>query len=65
MKCKGNEAGHLRTYSVPQAGAMADLGKNASYQAAKRGEMPVIRFGKLMRVPAEAWDRKLAGGESA
>lgn len=50
-----------RTYSVPEAGRMANLGKNASYEAAKRGEIPTIRFGKTIRVPAMAWDRKLAG----
>ena len=48
-------------YSVPEAGAMAGLNRLASYAAAKRGEIPTIRFGKLMRVPAAAWDRILAG----
>jgi hypothetical protein len=50
-----------RTYSVPEAGAMAGLGRNASYEAVKRGEIPTMRFGKLLRVPAAAWDRKLNG----
>jgi hypothetical protein len=50
------------TYSVPQAGRKAGLGKNASYAAAERGEIPTIRFGRLLRVPAAAWDRILSGG---
>jgi hypothetical protein len=61
MKIKHNEKVRPCTYSVPEAGAMADLGKNASYEAAKRGEIPTLRFGKLLRVPAEAWHRKLSG----
>jgi excisionase family DNA binding protein len=51
----------IKTYSVPEAGKMANLGKNTSYEAARRGEIPTIKFGKLLRVPAAAWDRKLRG----
>ena len=46
-------------YEVPEAGAMARLNKNASYAAAKRGDIPTIRFGKLLKVPKKAWDKKL------
>lgn len=46
-------------YEVPEAGAMAGLNKNASYAAAKRGEIPTIRFGRLLKVPKKAWDKKL------
>ena len=49
------------TYDVPEAGAMAGLGRNASYEAARRGDMPTIKFGKRMVVPKKAWDRKLNG----
>jgi hypothetical protein len=50
------------TFSVPEAGAMADLGRNASYRAAKRGEIPTIRLGGKRRVPATRWRRILAEG---
>jgi hypothetical protein len=46
-----------RVYSIPFAGAMAGLNRNASYAAAKRGEIPTIKFGKLLKVPAAAWHR--------
>jgi hypothetical protein len=46
-----------RVYSIPVAGAMAGLTRNASYAAAKRGEIPTIKFGKLLKVPAAAWHR--------
>jgi hypothetical protein len=50
------------TYSIPVAGAMAGLAKNGSYAAARRGEIPVIKFGGKRRVPAERWRRLLAEG---
>jgi excisionase family DNA binding protein len=47
------------TMSVPAAGAIVGLTRNKSYDAANNGEIPTIRFGKLMRVPKAAWRRKL------
>ncbi|WP_334362625.1 DNA-binding protein [Bradyrhizobium sp. AZCC 1578] len=46
-------------YTVPEAGALVGLARNASYEAVKRGEIPVIRFGKLLRVPKLAWHKML------
>jgi hypothetical protein len=49
-----------KTMSVPEAGkAYFDLGRNASYEAAKRGDIPTIRIGRLLRVPIVAMERKL------
>jgi hypothetical protein len=49
-----------KTMSVPQAGRLYyDLGKNASYDAAKRGEIPVIKIGRRLRVPIVALERRL------
>jgi hypothetical protein len=39
------------TWSVPEAGSKVNLSKNAAYAAARRGEIPTIRFGKALRVP--------------
>ena len=50
------------TLSVPDAGAMAGLAKNASYRAAKRGEIPTIKLGGIRRVPNAKWRRILAQG---
>jgi hypothetical protein len=50
------------TYSIPVAGSMAGLAKNASYAAARRGEIPVIPFGGKHRVPGVKWRRILAEG---
>jgi excisionase family DNA binding protein len=49
------------TISVVEAGQQAGLGRNGSYDAAKRGEIPTIRFGRRLRVPRQAWERILNG----
>jgi excisionase family DNA binding protein len=46
-------------YGVPEAGEMLGLNRNAAYAAAKRGDIPTIRIGKLIRVPKVAFDRML------
>ena len=49
-----------RSISVPKAGRVyLDIGRDASYEAAKRGEIPVIRIGRLLRVPVIAMERML------
>ena len=48
------------TVSVPEAGKQYyGIGKNASYEAARRGEILVIPVGRLLRVPVVAMDRKM------
>lgn len=41
-------------YDVPEAGALLGLTRNGSYEAAKRGDFPTIRIGKLLKVPKAA-----------
>jgi hypothetical protein len=51
-----------KTLSIPEAGRLYyDLGKNASYRAADRGDIPTIRIGRKRRVPVIQLERKLAG----
>ncbi len=51
-----------KTMSVPEAGeTYFGLSRNASYQAAKRGEIPIIRVGGLLRVPVSAMERIVDG----
>lgn len=47
--------------TVPEAGRKLGLGKNAAYAAAARGEIPVIRIGRLLKVPKIALTLILAG----
>ena len=48
-------------YKVPEAGRLLELTKNASYEAAKRGDFPTIRIGKLIRVPKAALHAMIDG----
>jgi hypothetical protein len=41
----------------PETGRALDLGRSATYAAAKNGEIKTIRFGRLQKVPT-AWLRK-------
>jgi Helix-turn-helix domain len=49
-----------KTLTVPEAGRRYfDLSRNASYEAARRGDIPTIKIGRLLRVPVTAMERKL------
>ena len=53
------------TVSVPQAGALVGLARNASYQAARRGEIPTLRFGNKLRVSTAKLRAMLSDGVQA
>jgi hypothetical protein len=54
-----------KTLTVPDAGRIYyGLGRNASYEAAKRGDIPTIRIGRLLRVPVAAMERRLEEADS-
>ena len=56
MNCNNNR----KTMSVPEAGEIYyELGRNASYEAARRGDIPTIRVGRLLRVPVAVMERKV------
>ena len=49
-----------KTVSVPEAGRIyLGLGRDASYEAAKRGDIPFIQVGRKKRVPIAAMEKKL------
>ena len=56
-----------KTLSVPEAGRVyLGIGRDASYQAAHEGLIPVIRVGHRLRVPVVAMERLLdRAGEPA
>ncbi len=58
MSRKMNRNKNRKTMSVPEAGDIYyELGRNASYEAARRGDIPTIRVGRLLRVPVAAMER--------
>jgi hypothetical protein len=56
-----NLPGAIRTMSVPECGRLYfGLSRNASYEAAKRGDIPTIRVGRLLRAVPSVLDRRLS-----
>ena len=55
------------TVSVPEAGKRYfGLGRNASYAAAARGDLPTVTVGRMVRVPVKVIERMLdQAGEAA
>ena len=53
------ECGTVKVW--PDAGKRLGLGRNATYEAVGRGEIPVLRFGGRIVVPKLALDRMLRG----
>ena len=49
-----------KTVSVPEAGARLGLSRGGAYEAARRGEIPTIKFGRKLVVPLAALDRLLS-----
>ena len=50
-----------RTYTVEEAAAQLGVCRNTGYALAKSGELPTIRLGKRLLVPAAALNRLLDG----
>ena len=51
-------------YTVVEAGELLGLSRNGAYEAARRGDFPTIRIGKLILVPRGPFN-KLLGIETA
>ena len=49
------------TMTVVEAAKRLGVGRNQAYEAARRGEIPVIRIGKRLVVPLAAFERMMQG----
>ena len=49
------------TYTLDKAATILGISRAGAYQAARRGEIPTIRFGKRILVPRKALERLLEG----
>jgi excisionase family DNA binding protein len=47
--------------TVEEAAKTLRIGRTAAYEAARRGDLPVIRLGRSIRVPRHALDQMLRG----
>jgi excisionase family DNA binding protein len=45
--------------TVPEAAEILGISRNFGYELVKRGELPVIRFGKRLLIPKVALDKML------
>lgn len=52
------------TFTVDEAAARLGIGRNAAYEAIKRGELPALKIGRRIVVPRAAFERLLAGDRS-
>ena len=50
-----------KTVSIFDAAQELGISRNSAYIAAKRGEIPTIKIGRLLLVPRAALDRMLTG----
>jgi len=53
-----------QTFSIPEAAEVLGIGRSAAYEAARTGQIPVIRIGKRILVPAVALENMLASAEA-
>ena len=47
-------------YSVEEAGKLLSLGRTRAYEAARRGDLPVLKIGRRWLVSKVALDKMLA-----
>lgn len=53
------------TMTIDEAGELLGVSRNSAYQAARKGEIPVIRIGKRMLVPRAEFERMLNPSRAA
>jgi excisionase family DNA binding protein len=54
-----------RVVTLDEAAKILRISRGSAYEAAKRKEIPTIRIGRRLLVPAAALDRMLAGNAAA
>jgi len=55
------DANNRSVYTVRQFAALAGIGLQSAYQAARDGTIPTIRFGRRIVIPKAALDAMLNG----
>ena len=53
--------GASATTTIADAAKLLNIGKNQAYEAARNGQLPVIRIGRRYLIPTAALDRLLSG----
>ena len=47
------------TLTIPEAAQRLGIGRSAAYEAARKGEIPTIRIGRLLLVPKAPFARMM------
>jgi len=64
MSDQQNSNPERRATSIDEAARILGISRGGAYQAAKRGEIPIIRIGKRLLVPTAALERMLGGAST-
>lgn len=48
------------TLTVPEACELLGVGRQAAYEAIRKGQLPSIRIGRLIRIPRAAVEKMLS-----
>ncbi len=54
-------SGKARTISIAEAAEIMGVSSATAYEAARKGQIPTIRMGRLWRIPLAALERMLEG----
>ena len=57
----GGSPAQRRTYSVTEAARLLGISRTKAYECIRTGELPALRFGRRIVVPAAQLDRLLDG----
>jgi excisionase family DNA binding protein len=63
VKATGADDGEIT--SIEDAAKRLGIGRNQAYEAARHGQLPVIRIGRRYLVPTAALNRLLSGSATA
>jgi excisionase family DNA binding protein len=55
----------VQTVTVEQAAKILGIGRHLAYEAVREGTLPVLRFGRKIRIPKAAIERMLSGSIAA
>ena len=58
---KDDSTSARRTLTIPEVAAILGVSRNSAYEAAARGELPIIKIGKRLLVSRAAFERMVAG----
>jgi excisionase family DNA binding protein len=58
---EARECSQRKTCTIGEAGEMLGIGRAASYEAARRGDIPTLKIGRRIVVPLAALERLLTG----